>query len=539
MTGANGSTQTLIVENALNFSAALWTFTSWEATDLIRINGSGNADSITGSTRDDTIDGNGGTDTLDGANGSDTYVIDAADLPGPLTVTDSGASGTDTLRLANGISFDLVTSTLTGLEALTFTGGQTVFFGGNPLPANLAVTGVDATLQTLTIDGATTFSAALWTFTSWEQTDAISIIGTAGADTIIGSSQSDRISSNGGADQLDGKGGTDTYIFNADLPVGTVINDTGASGVDALVLSSVDVDFTAATTIAGIETIKIDGAHTATFSASQFSGNQLPANLTFLILGPGPHGITVEGASQFSAAGWTLGAWQATDIITLDGTVAADSITGSTANDTMSGAAGNDVLQGGLGDDSLDGGADNDTASYRSGAAVTVSLAIVGAQDTIGAGNDTLNLIENLIGSATGADHLTGDDNANVLTGLGGKDTLTGGLGLDTFDFNAKTESVKGANRDVILGFSGFNTPGGDLDLIDLLGIDAKKGHGNQAFHYIGAHHFHHRAGELQAKYNAVSHLAIVSGDINGDGRADFQIEVDSAFALARADFTL
>jgi hypothetical protein len=63
--------------------------------------------------------------------------------------------------------------------------------------------------------------------------------------------------------------------------------------------------------------------------------------------------------------------------------------------------------------------------------------------------------------------------------------------------------------------------------------------HGNQAFHFIGAQKFHHKAGELQVKYNSVTDIAIVSGDIDGNGKADFQIEVHSAAALAKADFIL
>jgi hypothetical protein len=98
---------------------------------------------------------------------------------------------------------------------------------------------------------------------------------------------------------------------------------------------------------------------------------------------------------------------------------------------------------------------------------------------------------------------------------------------------------LKGAGRDVIFDFDGTRDVGDDLDLIDLSGIDAKKGHGNQAFHFIGAQKFHHKAGELQVKYNSVTDIAIVSGDIDGNGKADFQIEVHSAAALAKADFIL
>jgi hypothetical protein len=65
----------------------------------------------------------------------------------------------------------------------------------------------------------------------------------------------------------------------------------------------------------------------------------------------------------------------------------------------------------------LDGGVGTaDTASYATaGSGVTVSLAIAGPQDTMGAGVDTLIGIERLIGSS-GNDTLTGDGLANRIT---------------------------------------------------------------------------------------------------------------------------
>src|SRR5258706_15697760 len=89
----------------------------------------------------------------------------------------------------------------------------------------------------------------------------------------------------------------------------------------------------------------------------------------------------------------------------------------------LGGGAGNDTLDGGAGDDTLDGGAGTDTASYGSaGSGVTVSLAIAGAQNTVGAGSDTLIGLENLTGSSFN-DVLTGDAGANVLDGGAGTDT--------------------------------------------------------------------------------------------------------------------
>ncbi len=113
-----------------------------------------------------------------------------------------------------------------------------------------------------------------------------------------------------------------------------------------------------------------------------------------------------------------------------------DTLNGSDGNDTLFGQDENDTLNGGAGDDVLNGGTgDSDTASYAGASGpVTVSLAIVGSQNTGGAGSDTLVGIENLTGSAFG-DILTGNTGNNILTGGVGNDTLNGGLGTDTAAF--------------------------------------------------------------------------------------------------------
>lgn len=76
---------------------------------------------------------------------------------------------------------------------------------------------------------------------------------------------------------------------------------------------------------------------------------------------------------------------------------------------------------------------------------MTVSLASAAAQNTGGAGTDTLSGIENLIGSNFG-DVLTGNSGDNTLSGLAGNDTLignggndilSGGDGADTFKWQA------------------------------------------------------------------------------------------------------
>jgi 6-phosphogluconolactonase (cycloisomerase 2 family) len=129
-----------------------------------------------------------------------------------------------------------------------------------------------------------------------------------------------------------------------------------------------------------------------------------------------------------------------------------------------------------------------------------------------------------------GNDMLDGSVGDDTLTGGLGKDSLEGGVGGDIFNFDLAAESVKGIGRDVILDFS-------SEDLIDVAGIDAKTGAGNQKFKFIGKQGFNDQKGELHFVKKAG--FVIVEGDVNGDGRADFQIQVDNVAKLVAGDFVL
>jgi len=122
-----------------------------------------------------------------------------------------------------------------------------------------------------------------------------------------------------------------------------------------------------------------------------------------------------------------------------DGT---DTLTGGVGNDTLFGQDENDVLDGGLGDDRLHGGDDTDTASYASATgAVTVNLGT--GQATGAAGNDTLQEIENVVGSGYD-DTLTGSNGTNTLSGGAGADTLNGAGGNDTLNGDAGNDTLNG-----------------------------------------------------------------------------------------------
>ena len=127
---------------------------------------------------------------------------------------------------------------------------------------------------------------------------------------------------------------------------------------------------------------------------------------------------------------------------TLNGGNGNDILIGNDGNDELNGDNNNDLLVGGSGDDALNGGSGTDTAGYFDAiSGVTVDLGIGTAQNTGGAGSDTLNSIENLVGSrfgdvltgTSGNNSLVGLDGDDILIGSGGSDTLTGGQGADTF----------------------------------------------------------------------------------------------------------
>lgn len=151
-------------------------------------------------------------------------------------------------------------------------------------------------------------------------------------------------------------------------------------------------------------------------------------------------------------------------------------------------------------------------------------------------GSDTLR-----VQGTKGADDLTGSIKIDTLFGGRGHDLFTGNDGNDIFDFNSIFDSLKGAGkRDVISDFKiGDNVAGGlDDDLIDLKTIDANSLRaGNQHFRFVDK--FHHKAGELDVKQDLVHGTTIVQGDIDGNGRADFQIELTGLLTLSKLDFVL
>jgi Ca2+-binding RTX toxin-like protein len=291
-----------------------------------------------------------------------------------------------------------------------------------------------------------------------------------------------------------------------------------------------------------------------------------------------------KSASDLVAAGETgsLDAVsQAQSLALLTGNDLDNVLTGGAAPDTLTGKGGNDVLAGGSGGDILIGGEGVDTADYssapldpKSGSGVYVNLTNGKTMFSDAAG-DRLIGIENLRGSAF-SDTLIGDSSGNKLEGNGGNDelsgnagndwldggmgndrlnggagfdTLVGGAGADRFVFSSISDiSQRSANgwagRDIILDFDAgaANTA---VDLLDFSAIDANsKTSRDDAFSLIGSKAFSGKAGELRfwdtgEKDGSGLRVFLVEGDVNGDGVADFQLQVHLVGQLGASDFVL
>jgi Ca2+-binding RTX toxin-like protein len=127
-------------------------------------------------------------------------------------------------------------------------------------------------------------------------------------------------------------------------------------------------------------------------------------------------------------------------------------------------------------------------------------------------------------------DHIIGGGQSDLIFGGDGADVLTGGGGNDEFRFQNVSESSVSA-PDKITDF----TAG---DFINLGRIDAVAGGGDDAFRLVGA--FDGHAGELVLAQGA-DNVWTVSGDVDGNGQADFQIQVTvtDGHLLGVSDFVL
>jgi len=275
-------------------------------------------------------------------------------------------------------------------------------------------------------------------------------IGGDGDDTITGGTTANRLIGARGNDRLDGGAGNDTL--------------SGGRGDDMLTGGAGDDRLDGG-----------DGVDTASYAGAG-------AGVTVNLLRSGAQ--ATGGAGLDTLVG----------IENLTGSTHGDHLTGNTGdnrldggagNDTLLGSGGNDILISGRGSNSVDGGSGSDWVLYDwADAAVSVNLLRTTAQNTWGAGIDTLLGVENLLGTRFN-DRLTGNIAANTLVGGEGNDTLLGSSGNDTLAGGTGDDYMDaGTGRDAasyadagsavtvsLLVTTAQNTGGGGTDT--LLGVES------------------------------------------------------------------
>jgi Ca2+-binding RTX toxin-like protein len=358
-------------------------------------------DTLKGGAGADILDGGPGNDILNGGGGINTATY--ADATSGVTVSlllttaqNTGGSGTDTLtniqNLIGSAYNDVLTAGKSGSVLQGMAGDDTLVSG----PGND------------TLDGGTGNNTASYALATSAMTVSLEISGAqntigAGKDTLIniqnliGSNYNDTLTAGPNGSSLEGGAGNDTLVTGP----GTDVLD-GGTGTNTAVFSGHAADYTISQT--GSATLVTGDGTSATLTniqVLQFADEQM-------VLGTAGQSITARAAG--------------------------DTLIGGPGNDTLKGGAGADILDGGPGNDILNGGGGINTATYADATSgVTVNLKLTTAQNTGGAGTDTLTNIQNLIGSAYN-DTLTASGSGSVLQGMAGDDTLVSGPGNDTLD---------------------------------------------------------------------------------------------------------
>jgi Ca2+-binding RTX toxin-like protein len=408
--------------------------------------GSNHNDTLTGNAGANVLEGRGGNDTLNGGAGIDTasYISAASAVNVSLAIVGAQntlGAGSDTLISIENLTGSNHNDTLTGNGAANVLEGR----GGNDTLNGGA--GID-TASYLTATAAVSVSLAI--------AGAQNTLG-AGSDTLIaienltGSNHNDTLIGNAAANVLEGRLGNDTL--------------NGGGGADTASYMTAPKGVTVSLAIAGAQNTIGVGTDTL-ISIENLTGSNhndtLTGNGGANVLEGRAGNDTLDGAGGVDTASYvtataavnvnlglagpqnTLGAGS-------DTLISIENLTGSNHNDTLTGNSAANVLEGRGGNDTLNGAGGSDTASYVTATAgVTVNLAIAGAQNTLGAGIDTLISIENLTGSNK-ADMLTGNGGANSLDGRLGNDILDGAAGADSFRF---TTALGPGNIDTIKNFS-------------------------------------------------------------------------------------
>ena len=425
----------------------------------------------------------------------------------------------DTVKTNSGVAFDLDSGQLGNINTLDGDGTFNVHTTANTTDLSAIATN--------------TFSGTL------------NIADSAGADNIRGSSYSDNISISGGADSIDGGGSSDNYIYSGDAN-GDTLNDTGASGVDKIVVNA-SADLSSIDNISGIDELEVTGNFSATIdkvladAIGTYSGAGGTSSINIELTDGEDLDISSKTITSLDSISINVasgggdstitGTDSSRNIITLadginivnDGTLS-DTVTGGSGVDEVNLTTGNDVVNVGNSDDTIKIDSANltssDTLSGGIGSDTLELNTVINSDHSKFANVSNIQTLKLADGSNT-LDFSTNAGSINIVDGSnanGATDNLTinvgsqvndviGGAGTDTFSYDIAnlnaSDNINGGGEIDTLAFNnaGTITSVGNLTSVEVVefanganditlnedGVSLVGGTGTDVFNYANA----------------------------------------------------
>ncbi|ADC61231.1 calcium-binding protein [Allochromatium vinosum] len=423
------------------------------------LTGAAQSDFLHGLGGNDTLDGKAGADIMIGGDGADTYIVDNDSDQVNETNASTGLDQWDTVK--SSVSYTLGANVeqlnLTGATAINGTGntlknvlignsaanrldggkGDDRMEGGNGNDTYVVDSTKDEVIETSALAAGGVDTVESWiSYTLTANVENLLLLGTAN-NSATGNTLNNRLTGNSGSNRLDGVTGADTM--------------EGGDGQDVYVVNSADdvvIETNTSTSSLQIDLVEASLSYTLT------------ANVEWLQL---------MGTTSINATGNT----------------GDNLLIANVGNNVFDGVSGNDTVSYSLSSPyiaSINPKSSINQSANPALAGVKVSLAVTGAQATIGSGMDKLNNIDNLIGSRFN-DQLTGNSSANILDGGLGADVLIGGDGNDIYyvdgnDTVIETNASK-TQSDTVRSIVSY-VLGANLEKLELIGSDNIHGTGNE-----------------------------------------------------------
>ncbi len=371
------------------------------------LNGGAGDDSMVGGAGADTLNGDGGgADTMEGEAGNDWFRLNAAHSNTGSSI--DGGADYDFLELDGG-AFDLRTMTLANLERLTaLSTATTISLRADQATFEVYSTEFGALTDFEVFMGTTsTLNLSAATFVGLDVENLFDITGDNDAEHITGGNARTRFSGYGGNDTLIGGSGNDTFY------AGLGADSVEGNGGDDFISNSDGADTLKGG--AGLDTIFIDGDHT---NAGKFLDGGADTDL--LYLQDGAFDLRTMTVQNFEI----IVAFESTTTVQM----AADQATFASY---------------------FVGGASSTTFNVHMGTTSSFSLATVGFNSFSATNSFTIT------GDAD-AEAITGGAFGSTIVGNDGNDTLTGGAGTDSLD--------GGAGDDLFVASGGADTMNGGAD---------------------------------------------------------------------------